>query len=207
MNGCGCTDCPAEPLPVPKGKCPSYIGRVTEKTVGDCHPHSLYSTMCFCKRDGVQNVQGTSGCPSYPTLFPVGGNSTDILLFYNMGDGKTVGMAQGSMEGPWKVVKEPYVTGVQNVWPYQRSGGVMHFFADVLKEDGSTGIRHIATPDEGKTWVIAQDDAVDNVVSISGANTTTRSHPRLYRELLYSRGGNATQPSSLELQQRLMHWP
>eukprot|EP00756_Hemistasia_phaeocysticola_P040185 Hpha_TRINITY_DN16850_c1_g3::TRINITY_DN16850_c1_g3_i2::g.153035::m.153035 len=171
VNTCGCTDCPE--VPVPPGKCGSYIASAAKEHVGDCAPEDLG---CFCKRDGVQNIHGTAGCPSYPVVTTDPSNSSNVWIFYNVGDGNTVGLASGPPQGPWTVVQEPILTGFQNAWPYHSEGGVLHVLADKLVEGGGSSMRHLATPDGGKTWVVGKEDFVES----SAGGVTNRTKPRMW---------------------------
>eukprot|EP00756_Hemistasia_phaeocysticola_P060664 Hpha_TRINITY_DN421_c0_g1::TRINITY_DN421_c0_g1_i1::g.27638::m.27638 len=179
MNGCGCTDCPTPDPHPPKGKCRSYIASAPWGEVGDCEP-TMYtdSKTCFCNRVDSQSIQGTAGCPTYPTVQRNPRNTSTVLVFYNVGDGNTVGMAEGPKEGPWKVVHEPVLSGYQNVFPYISIGDVIHFVADKLMPDGTTTIRHLTTPDLGTTWIEGKED----FIGLTEGKTTfmSRSKPRLF---------------------------
>eukprot|EP00756_Hemistasia_phaeocysticola_P060921 Hpha_TRINITY_DN4433_c0_g1::TRINITY_DN4433_c0_g1_i1::g.50517::m.50517 len=213
INSCGCTDCP-KPQPPPPGFCSSYIAVVTEETVGDCEPGSVYNSSCFCKRDGTQHVVGTKGCPSYPVVIDDPHSENTVLMFYNMGDGSSVGLASGPPQGPWTVVKEPVLTGYQNAYPYLvnkigNSTYVMHAYADKLHADGTTSIRHIATPDKGSTWVYGTQDVLSAAHNYGWVN---RSHPRLLNvptppQLgcgdLYTEGYKGTSQNKQQTRQRL----
>jgi len=189
INTCGCTDCAA---PETQAKCDSRIAAIpwanenkyTDKdVVWDGEPGVLFDTTTpqpfFCERTGTQSVRGTKGCPSYPTMAFDPANASRILLFYNVGDGKTVGLASGPERGPWEVVVEPVLSGYQNLFPYLTVDNVMHFVADKIMPDGTTTIRHLATPDGGVSWVEGKEELVP-LHNHVGTNFTTLARPRLY---------------------------
>eukprot|EP01065_Artemidia_motanka_P045065 TRINITY_DN652_c0_g1_i2.p1 TRINITY_DN652_c0_g1~~TRINITY_DN652_c0_g1_i2.p1 ORF type:complete len:1261 (+),score=472.77 TRINITY_DN652_c0_g1_i2:64-3783(+) len=171
---CGCpVSCSSQAAPKP-GTCSSFIAAVDRSKLGDCGPGR---TECWCGRDGEQRVKGTSGCPSNPFMIAVNSSDpkTEYLLFYNMGDGKSIGMAKGPLAGPWKVVKEPVVSGMQDPWVYTEGKKAWMLGTGVEQQDSRLAFSSDA---ELKTWGLAKAPVLP--MEDGGKKFASRTHPKLF---------------------------
>eukprot|EP01062_Namystynia_karyoxenos_P014202 TRINITY_DN1510_c0_g2_i2.p1 TRINITY_DN1510_c0_g2~~TRINITY_DN1510_c0_g2_i2.p1 ORF type:complete len:1320 (+),score=390.55 TRINITY_DN1510_c0_g2_i2:80-3961(+) len=174
---CGC---PAQCAPrnSSASQCGTRISTaVSARTLGDCGPHDR----CWCGRDGKQNVVGTKGCPSSPrAVQPDAANGT-VLMFYNMGDGINIGLAEGPFEGPWQVVKEPLfpagTDAVQDPFVYKD-----HYGWHMLLTGVAQKTVRAAFSEDGKSWTLLPKPLIDLKTEANGPLFTQVSRPRVYTE-------------------------
>eukprot|EP01062_Namystynia_karyoxenos_P014204 TRINITY_DN1510_c0_g3_i1.p1 TRINITY_DN1510_c0_g3~~TRINITY_DN1510_c0_g3_i1.p1 ORF type:complete len:1457 (+),score=315.66 TRINITY_DN1510_c0_g3_i1:107-4372(+) len=182
---CGFTsaaDCGCPAQCAPRGSSAAQCGtRIavssTMGSLGDCGPHDS----CFCGRDGEQKVIGSKGCPSSPRAVQPDKNNNTVLLFYHVGDGKNIGLAEGGMDGPWRVIKEPIfpadTDAVQDPFVYRDHYGWHMLLSGVAQKN----IR-AAFSEDGKSWTLLPKPLIDLKTEANGPLFTQVSRPRVYTE-------------------------